>query len=329
MNLLYYLNTGKTLQFNDGETKAHRFFDLQFYRRKNINTIIPIYKHIEKCEYIKNELLKIIEKYEVDDIYSIYNNKVIPNLSHIECNGLHTENGRIYSEYNLFTATGRPSNRFGGVNFAALDKTDGSRKQFISRFGGKGALVEFDYDSYHPRLIANIIGYTFPEDISIHKYLGKQYGIDDYDESKSITFRLLYGGIPDEIADNIEFFEKVKKYIKNKWNEYKQGFSVKSDIYSRDIGKHFDMNANKLFNYLIQLNETECNMEMLSNLIPFVDKHKSKIILYNYDSVLIDFCLEDKLDFLVGVKEIMKFPVKIKYGMNYHEMKDITEKING
>ena len=38
------------------------------------------------------------------------------------------QDGMFYSEYNLFTSTGRPSNRFGGINFAALNKKDGSRE---------------------------------------------------------------------------------------------------------------------------------------------------------------------------------------------------------
>ena len=51
-----------------------------------------------------------------------------------------TKDGLVYSEYNPYTTTGRPSNRFGGTNFAALNKTDGSREKYISRFDG-GMLV--------------------------------------------------------------------------------------------------------------------------------------------------------------------------------------------
>ena len=63
--------------------------------------------------------------------------------------------------------------------------------------------VEMDFDSYHIRLIAKLIGYNLPE-TSIHDYLGKFYfGVDELtdaqrDESKAITFRLLYGGIDKE-----------------------------------------------------------------------------------------------------------------------------------
>jgi hypothetical protein len=40
--------------------------------------------------------------------------------------------------------------------------------------------------------------------------------------------------------------------------------------------------------------------------------------------------MEDGLDYLKKVKEILeqdgKYPVKVSWGLNYHEMKDITEK---
>ena len=330
VSLLYYLNTNKVLE-NDSGTNSHKFFDIQFYKLKNINTIIPVFKHIEKCDVMKDTLLEVINKYEINSVYDIYNKEVIPNLSYIEKSGLHTLQGNVYSEYNLLTTTGRPSNRFGGINFAALDKNDGSREKFISRFNGNGMLVEFDYESYHPRIIADIVGYDFPKDISVHTYLGKQYGTDDYNESKAVTFRLLYGGIPKDIANSIPFYNKVQSYVSKKWNEYKRTFSVKSDIYNRKIGRHKDMNPNKLVNYLIQLSETEYNMKMFSKLIPYVEKHKSRLILYNYDSVLIDFCMEDGIEFLKDVKEIMendKFPTKVKYGTNYHEMKKMGGKIN-
>ena len=91
------------------------------------------------------------------------------------------------------------------------------------------------------------------------------------------------------------------------------------------------MNRNKLFNYMIQLLETENNMKVMSELIPFLKGKQSKLILYSYDSFLFDFKLTDGLDFLKGVKEILEqdgvFPTKSSRGLNYHEMEDITEKL--
>ncbi len=90
------------------------------------------------------------------------------------------------------------------------------------------------------------------------------------------------------------------------------------------------MNKNKVFNYLIQLMETENNMRMLVELIPEIEGYKSKLVLYSYDSFLFDFYLPDGLKFLKKVKGIIeqsgKFPVKVSKGWNYHEMEDITRK---
>ena len=91
-----------------------------------------------------------------------------------------------------------------------------------------------------------------------------------------------------------------------------------------------DMNKNKVFNYLIQLMETESNMSMLTQLVPKIKDYKSKLILYSYDSFLFDFHIKDGLDFIKMVKATIeqkgKYPVKVAKGWNYHEMKDITRK---
>jgi len=88
------------------------------------------------------------------------------------------------------------------------------------------------------------------------------------------------------------------------------------------------MNKNKVFNYLIQLMETESNMSMLTELIPKLKGYKSKLVLYSYDSFLFDFHMKDGLDFIRMVKGIIerdgKYPVKVAKGWNYHKMKDIT-----
>ena len=137
-------------------------------------------------------------------------------------------NNKDYTEYNIYTTTGRPSNKFGGVNYAALNKEDGSRESFVSRFE-RGMLLDMDFDAYHPRLIADIIGYDLPDE-SVHEYFAKQYfgkqeiSAEEYEQSKKITFRLLYGGI-DKDFEKIPFFCKTKKYIYKLWNEFKkQGY---------------------------------------------------------------------------------------------------------
>ena len=331
VNLLHYMETNEPLDIQHIDTNVHHFFNMIHYKKKNINRVIPILKHLEYCRKLSNLLRASIETSSDSDNMT-YNNEVLVNLSHIERNGLQTTNGRVYSQYNIYTSTGRPSNRFGGINFAALNKKDGSREQFISRYKN-GVLVEMDYDGYHLRLIADRVGYEFPKG-SVHEHMAKLYGVD-YNEAKSLSFQYLYGYIPDDVKQNNEYFSKVSDYINLLWSEYKSKEFIVSDIYNKKIFKKnlTDMNANKLFNYTIQLMETENNMKVLSELIPNVIEdysYQSDLILYNYDAFLFDFNIEDGLDYLHKVKGTLeqngKFPVKVSWGLNYHEMEDITER---
>ena len=328
VSMMSYMRTGKVLELDNLSTNAHDFLNMKFYKKKNINTVIPVLKHIEKCRKISTMLQNNIEKYS-EYVNVSYNDEILNNLSFIEKNGLMTPEGKVFSEYNLYTSTGRPSNRFGGINFAALNKKDGSRKKFISRFKN-GVLVEMDFDAYHLRLIADKIGYDLPKG-SVHEHMAQFYGVD-YEEAKKLSFQYLYGYIPEDVIQINPYFSKVHDYIEELWNIYKNDDFVESDIYKRRIYKEnlLDMNANKLFNYTIQLMETENNMKVLSALIPEIREYKSKLILYSYDSFLFDFNVDDGLDYLINVKNILeqngKYPVKVSSGTNYHEMKDITEK---
>jgi hypothetical protein len=215
------------------------------------------------------------------------------------------------------------------MNFAALNKKDGSRKQFISRFEN-GVLVEFDFDAYHPRLIGELIDYKFPKG-SAHEHLAETYGLS-YEEGKALTFKYLYGGITTEMKQN-PFFGRVDEFISGLWSTWKSSKSIRSYIYNREILKNnlHDMNPNKLFNYMIQLSETENNTRILDNLLDKIENYKSKLVLYNYDAFLFDVDVKgDGLEYLKKVKRILeqggKYPTKISMGDNYHTMRDITEK---
>ncbi len=327
VNLQYYMNKNEPLQWDELSTNTHDYFYRVMWKMKNTNRIIPIFKHLELCR----EQVKVLEKYYQLPIHEQYNDEIINNLSFIESSGLRKDDEMVYSEYNLYTSTGRPSNRFGGINFAALNKKDESRKPYTSRFQD-GILVEFDYDAYHLRLIGHILDYKFPKG-SVHEHMSEFYGDVDYETSKSTSFQYLYGRIPQEVIDTNPFFSRVNDYINEIWGEFKREDFIKSNIYNKRIYKKnlSAMNRNKLFNYMIQLLETENNMKVMSELIPFLKGKQSKLILYSYDSFLFDFKLTDGLDFLKSVKQILEqggvFPTKSSRGLNYHEMEDITEKL--
>ena len=97
-----------------------------------------------------------------------------------------------------------------------------------------------------------------------------------------MSFKYLYGFIPDDIKKINPFFEKVSDFIDKLWKEYKSTKTLTSNIYSRRIMGYnlHEMNKNKLFNYMIQTLETENNISILNKLIPSFVSQKSKLVLF-------------------------------------------------
>jgi hypothetical protein len=86
-----------------------------------------------------------------------------------------------------------------------------------------------------------------------------------------------------------------------------------------------DINSNKLFNYLLQATETELNMSILSKLVKYLEDKESKMVLYTYDSYLLDIHpneigLLNKLKILI---EGNGFPTKVEWGDTYSNLSNI------
>jgi hypothetical protein len=296
----------------------------------NLTKIIPILK---LGEVIKD----LIPKYHTitDEDYNFYwyNDVYIPILTDIEQMGVSvdgkkftdryssstkhlTPSNTVYTEYNPFTLTGRPSNRYGGINFSAINKTDGSREVFIPN----GIFLQMDYDAYHLRLIGKLIGYPLPK-TSVHQWLGEQYGVS-YEESKSISFQLLYGGIPDEFLQ-IEFYRLVKEYIDTLWEETNRLGYLKTLKRRIPLSWIEQPNPQKVFNYLIQAVETEVNVEKLQRIMGAIKDTDIRLTLYVYDSFLFDVPLEVDKGMIKELKEIVeggRFPIKGSWGEDYSKV---------
>jgi hypothetical protein len=335
MNMLNWWLYNKPMNL-DIKVNTIDILNNRFYNLKNINTVIPIYKHLEYCNKVADEIEQLWEKRDKINFnnYLLYDKEAILAYYSIERKGIkvsddvcevfdnrvkkHISDNRLYSDYFLNTTTGRPSNSFGSVNFAALEPE--KRKAFIPE---NDIFVEYDYDAYHLRIIADLVEYKFPEG-SVHEYLAGWYGVD-YDESKAITFRILYGGISEDIANKVPFFRKVKKFINKKWELFNLDKCVYTYIYNRSITSNNlqGMNANKVFNYLIQAHETELNIKTIIELQRYLLDKKTDLVLYGYDSFLFDFSKQDGEHILYNVKKILErngHPVKLKQGYNYQEM---------
>lgn len=257
---------------------------------------------------------------------------MIPLLSEMEKSGLHVDtkkfidrwpsntkhlrNEIIWTEYNPYTLTSRPSNRHGGINFGALNKKDGSREVFISR--ENTMFLQFDYDAYHVRIIGKLIGYELPTS-SVHQWLADQYGCP-YDESKGRTFRILYGGVSEEDKE-IPFFKEVDEFIQRVYSESQQrGYILTPKGRKIPLNWIEGENPQKVFNYLLQATETEFNMEVLKKL---KESGMDLPILYSYDAFLFEYHLSWDTERAKEIKSVLEsfgFPIKASWGMDYSKI---------
>tara|TARA_Y100000385_G_C13070245_1_gene628667 strand:- start:104 stop:1435 length:1332 start_codon:yes stop_codon:yes gene_type:complete len=342
-DMVYYLEKGKA--FGYPENKNFNFY-WSIKGRQDIGKIIPIAKHIEWCKKASQKIISVIPElnkqekpiydfYELASaIFTVIENTGMPILQEAfinRFNGFMVKDGLARTKYNLYTTAGRPSNAFGGVNFGALNTSDGTRELFIPG-DLKGRLVEIDYDGYHLRLIGKLTDYEFNNQ-SVHQQLGKQYfnkttlTDDDYELSKSISFKALYGFIPPEY-ENIDFFKGIKIFIKELWTEFNIKGFFESPVSGRKMYKENfgDLNQTKLFNYYIQLYETERNILVMKNIIEFLKNKATKLIHYQYDAFLFDVPETEKdmmeeLNVIVGQDG---FTTKTKIGENYNTLKETT-----
>ena len=307
-------------------TRTHNIFYYKHKDKPDVNTIIPIVKHFEMCEiyydYQKDFIKDKLTKYE-----QFFNDKVSVVFNAIERSGIqihperfkehfYDEKGsKVYTQYNLKTLTTRPSNKFKGVNYAALNKENGCRKSFLP---SNNKFCEIDISAYHPSLSCRLIDYNFPS-VDIHDHMSKLYGVS-YAKSKELTFKQLYGGVFKQY-EHLEYFSKIKEYIHNMWLDFYNGEDIvcpiSNYVYQRDYYK--EMNPQKLFNYLLQNLETSMNVCILWDIFCLLKGKKTKLVLYTYDSFLFDWD-EKESDLMDQIKLVFKkykFNIKIKQGYDY------------
>lgn len=334
LNLVSLDSTNSIKEFNC-DTQFHRAFYQNKMNLSNIDCLIPISKHYEKCECFYDQVKYLIglEKDAIsqeDDILNAYKiveqNGIGVKEEYIkEIYSLQNSSGAIrdnivYSQYNLYNTTARPTNSFGGINFLAIPKEGDFRKCFVPL---NDYFVEFDFDSYHLRLISKLIGFSEQYE-SMHKYLGRQYyekqdlSEEEYKQSKTITFRQLYGGVEDQYK-HIEFFSKIEDYATLQWKKYKaeQSYILPT---GRVLNRHSSITKYKLFNYILQNLETKTNVQKILRLNEYLINKKTKLVLITYDAFLLDFSVQDGKSTLIEIKEILQlegFPVNHKYGTDY------------
>ena len=342
---LYFFDNKKLVDISYSNSEyGSRFKDKMYnlYPEKPyVNSLVPIGHHYDEqnkiFEDIKHKLVPNNEFYS--DIFprvfkSIEEQgiKIDPELFDKYFDYNHKEwfikDNIVYTKYNLYNLTTRPTNSFNNINFAALNKKDGSRAAFIPK---NDYFFEFDYDSYHVRIVAKLINYSLTKD-SVHTQLGQQYfGVKSlnpaqYQQSKELTFKQLYGGVFKEY-ENLPFFAAMTEYVNSLWIKFNKEEKLEL-IGGKVLAKEQIQNPtpNKILNYLIQSAETYYNVKAVDKLINYLKTKKSKVVLYTYDSFLVDFSIEDGKQILPKIKNILEeegFVIKVAYGRDYNSLKEI------
>lgn len=337
MDLCYWLVYNEPLQVKQSENVEtyYKWYD----RVTNVNDIIPIMLLLPYYDSLTEQFKECVEHTE-DKPLAFYNNIVLNNFKHIENYGIPVNSKEVearykiktntlYGNYDIYSTTGRPSNAFNGINFAALNKTNGQRKM-IQVSNKDNYLIEFDYDSYYVKLVSKIIGFSLPAG-NLHEYFGRQYfgtpvlTEEQYAESKGITFQLMFGRILPKYR-HIEFFKKLHEHTEFIWKQFVKYGYIRMPISKKKISKlNFDdITPNKLFNYVLQGYETEVNALLLNKILGYLCNKKSRLVLYTYDSFLFEYDHEDPTSFINDIQSILDYDIfhaNIKIGKNYHNMK--------
>jgi hypothetical protein len=349
VNLWMFFKNSKILELYEYETSAHKLVSRNTPAGESINKIIPLMKHLEFFNNLCEDISTVISDFILDDGFKIMNDIIIPTLGEMEHTGIYVDKekfnarfksfpntlGLVYSQYNIYTNTGRPSNRYGGVNYAALNSKDKSRECFISRFGENGKVVVIDYSAFHPRIICKLINYNIPINVNIYEYLAKLYfgkqNIDDIDirEAKNITFRQLYGEIENKYH-HIKYLANLKQYIDEQWLFFIKNGYVLTPFFKRKItSEHIqDPNPSKVFNYILQAAEGEIAIPKIKEIQEYLVGRKTKAILYTYDAVIYDFHKDDEFKTLNEIRRIMSYngtyDMKTYIGSSYNDVKQIS-----
>jgi hypothetical protein len=335
------MNRDNKLPELDIDPQIYKEFYRKHYQKPDLNRVIPLVKLYERSETLYNHIKDCIGEtytYDQDLMINVYkaveeqglsvDEKLLNKYFEVNCPLFSIKDGKVYSSYNLYNLTSRPTNAFNNINFLAINKDDKSRSTFLP---SSSMLIELDFAAYHLKLIANLVGEYVDSQESIHTLLAREYfqkediTEEEYQQSKELSFKLIYGGIPEEYI-NIPFFNKIIQMQRNLW----EIFIIKKYVdlpTGRRLKKSDNLYQQKLFNYYIQNLETSSNIKILQEILKVLEDYKSKVILVVYDSLLIDFNLEDGKEPILKIKQIIEnqgLSAKFKYGKDYNSLQKMT-----
>jgi hypothetical protein len=178
--------------------------------------------------------------------------------------------------------------------------------------------IELDFNAAEIRTLLGLAGEE-QQDRDIHEWLSKHVFDSKYDreQTKKKVFAWLYN--PD--AKN----KKLSQYIDKKTILKKYYFDgVVKTPYNRSM----EVDDKKALNYLVQSTSSDLFLRSALNVRKVLKETNSKIAFCIHDSLVIDFCKEDKqllqsLIELFASNQFGKFKVNLSMGKNFGAMRKI------
>lgn len=322
LNFLIYPEEHKLFGFQTYIPKSYLIFQNRFVNW----AVYPLSILIEMCQAAAYDMLDYYKKYEVylTEVQKI-DNLYYSSLFTTETTPLEFDYDLIYSNYNPYTLTNRPTNSSFGINLSALSKKDDTRIK-LKPINKQNKLVQFDYSSFHVYLLTKMLDFQLPSNTDIYLYLNEQYKFSsktDRNDIKMDFFRYIYGTREYES----ELSKVINKFKDDLFNKFLNDGCVTSFFLKRKIffnTKNIDQ-SNKLFNYYLQNAETEYNLLKMKSILSVLKPTYSRLILYTYDSFLFEIHKND-VHILNELKNILQedgIPVTTQIGSNYGDLTDI------
>ena len=111
-----------------------------------------------------------------------------------------------------------------------------------------------------------------------------------------------------------------KNGLNHKWNEFTSDGALDLVMTKIPASRIENPNKNKILSYIIQSYETYYNVQTLKLVFDYLKDKQTKIVLYTYDSFLLDVSRKDGKKLLTDIKNMLEnlgFPTKMKTGDNY------------
>lgn len=324
LQLTYYLYTNQKM-VTVQNIMMEKYMQYQY---QDLDKIIPLSLYINcflQLIYQVQQINLNIQMLENKQI-GFYNHIVLPEFFIIENNGIRFNNEIKKYQYKFSTKAGRPtiiSEWIKGYNLLTIPKDSAIRQNFKSRFGNNGYLLQIDFHAFHIYIISKILHYDISNITDVYSHFAKQlYGSEqaqNRQKAKVQCFQILYG-YGDILSLNHQFFTKFHQFREQLWNSYlnnEKQYLPSIERISKNISS-----KEKLINYFILNLQLKVNIQKIKEINKYVANFNSRIVLYKYDSILLDVHVEDK-DLVKNVINIMKkggYSISVNAGTDYGNM---------